>query len=96
MPITYCSSRDNVFSYTTGTGIEKGMCLFNGHLMPIPEAEQMGIDLGWRIPFRDTESFWSLAAHKMKFYGADSVRELAEREEMNPDDVLARAMENVA
>lgn len=96
MAISYCSAAGKCFSYTTGTGIPAGMCLFEGKQMAIPEAEQLGIELGLRVEFRKTESFWMMLKHFQKFYGNDKVREYTDREELDFEDALARldAMED--
>lgn len=88
MAISYCSLPNNIFCYTTGTGIPEGSCLYRGELMLIQEAECAGIRDGSRIEFRSTESFWRLLDNFYKFYGADKVREKAISEELDPEETL--------
>lgn len=92
MAISYCSNKDNIFSYTTGTGIPKGQCIYNGTQMSIAEAEQAGIDDGSRVEFRKTESFWMMLDHFYKMYGADKIYDYACREELDLEETLAKVI----
>lgn len=103
MPITYCSAPGAIYSAMTGHGVPAGLvqlqavlpggerCERYGENMSEHEARAEGVRQGALVAFRDTDSFVSLAAHKLCFYGEDAVRELAVREEVDPDQLIARA-----
>lgn len=102
MPTT-CSAPGCVFSVKTGYGVPAGMVelqAFNregngkirryGEIMTEDEARQIGLEEEFLIYFRDTMSFVHLAASHLKHYGEEKVRELAAREEVSFEDLMAR------
>lgn len=92
--VTYCSNPERgVFSTQTGFGIPKGYVKLTcrgisreGQLMTPEEAQRIGIDEGFLVEFRATESFYELAAHFLRFSPRGFV-ELCAREEMDEDAV---------
>lgn len=92
MSITYCgvAPGGEIFSYMTGSGIPKGKCLFRGEEMTIEQAEQKGIELGLRVEFRSTESFWNMLDHFYKLYGPEKIYEYAAREELDLEETLEK------
>lgn len=60
-------------------------------IMSPEEAKREGLRQGSLVYFRDTSGFVSLAAHFLKFYGEDRVRELAQEEQTDADALLEKA-----
>lgn len=97
MNITYCANMDRgVFATVTGHGVPKGMVRLwapdharDEELMTSEEARRIGIEEGYLVEFRETDSFYGLCRHFLR-YDPAAFDELCLREELDPATIRAR------
>lgn len=96
--VTLCSNLDRgVFVTVTGSGIPAGMVRLSakgasrdGEVMTLGEAQRIGLEEGFLIEFRSTDSFLNLCRSFLHHHSLESFEDLCRREEVDPAAIRAQ------